>query len=353
LRVGVDGIIYNLQEGGGVSVYFSELVKFLADVPDLDLDIWMLEPNRAPGPVTVSPRHRKVVAAMRPFERYRACRLAGDQLDVFHSSYYRLPDDAAVPSVVTVHDFAYERFRRGPALWVHQWQKWRAIRAAQVVICVSQATADDLLEFVGLRSGQSLKVVHNGVSDVFHPNPAAAIKHDQLLYVGGRGGYKNFRLAIEALVLLPEMRLVCVGGGPLRDDEFSGLAPSVRERVSHRGFVSNVELAVLYQESHCLLYPSLFEGFGIPVAEAMRSGCPVVGLTACKAVAEVAGDALCGMNEPSAVALALGIEALSKPEDRAGFVRRGLVRAARYSWQTSHSQTLEAYREVFERRPRS
>ena len=353
MRVGIDGIIYSLQAGGGISVYFSELSRHLEEVQDLDVDFWMFEPTRAAEPSAPSIRHRKVVAPMRLLERYRACRLAGGRPDVFHSSYYRLPEDASVPSVVTVHDFAYERFRHGPAQWVHRAQKWRAIRAARVVICVSEATADDLLAYVGLRGDQILKVIHNGVADLFEPNATAPIRHGQVLFVGGRGGYKNFRLALEALALLPEMRLVCVGGGTLRADEFAGLAPHVRERVSHLGFVSDAKLATLYRESLCLLYPSSFEGFGIPVAEAMRSGCPVVGLTACKAVLEVAGDALCGVDEPHAAALASGVETLLERKKRASFVSRGLERAARYSWQTAHAQTVEAYREAIKRGPRT
>ncbi len=350
LRVGIDGIIYNLQEGGGVSVYFSELIQFLADVPDLAVDLWMFEPSRAHEPLVVSPQHRRVVSAMRRCERYRACRLEGGRRpDVFHSSYYRLPDDATVPSVVTVHDFAYETFRRGPALWVHEWQKWSAIRAAKVVICVSQATADDLLKFVGLRSHQILKVIHNGVSDVFESSLSTVVDSRQLLYVGGRGGYKNFRLVLGALNLLPDFRLICVGGGPLRDDEFTGFSVNVRKRVTHRGFVSNIELANLYQNSQCLVYPSSFEGFGIPVAEAMRSGCPVVGLTACKAVVEVAGDALCGVDEMEAAVLARKIEYLSDHKYRESLVCRGLARGNSYSWRISHEKTLDAYRVAAER----
>jgi mannosyltransferase len=346
LRIALDAIIYQLQEGGGVSVYFSELLQELAKVAQVEVDVWTFRRSITAVQPVVSPAYREFALQSRVLERYRACRLQGTRPDVFHSSYYRSPDDPLVPSVVTVHDFAYERLRRGPALWMHRSQKWRAIRGAQVVVCVSQATADDLLEYVGLRSDQTLKVIHNGVSDVFRPDSSAAVVIGEVLFVGTRWGYKNFGQALQAMALLPEVRLVCVGGGPLRDEEFAGVPPGVRERVVHRGFVSNDELAALYRQSRCLLYPSSFEGFGIPVAEAMRSGCPVVGLMTCKAVVEVAGDALCGVDELQAPALAQAIDALRDAKWRASIVQRGIERSARYTWAAAHAQTLEAYREA-------
>ncbi len=346
MRVGIDGIIFSLQEGGGVSVYFAELLRFAQKLHNVELSVYMFEPLRASGSIAIAPQHRKLIATQRLCERYRRTPLRDRRLNVFHSSYYRLPDDDRIPSVVTVHDFAYERLRHGPALWIHRSQKWRAIRAAKVVICVSQATADDLQEFVGLRSDQSLKVIHNGVSDVFTPNPTVKVNRKQLLFVGMRAGYKNFRLALEALALSPTMNLLCVGGGPLRAHELSGFPSEVTSRVSHRGFVTNDELATLYRESLCLLYPSSFEGFGIPVVEAMRCGCPVVGLAACKAVVEVAGDALCRVDEADPVSLATAIQSLQQPERRSWTIARGLEIGAKYGWETTHAQTLCAYREA-------
>jgi mannosyltransferase len=347
LNVLIDGIVYSLQASGGVSVYFSELIRFLARQPTVRLDVGLFRPCIAQGidDIRSAPwtRHQ----ASRWQERYRACQLTAPA-DVFHSTYYRRPADARVPTVVTVHDFYYERFRQGLAKWVHSRQKFSAIRAAQAIVCVSQATADDLQTFVGLRPGQTLQVIPNGVGAAFVPLPGAAHDPQQLLFVGGRGGYKNFALVLQALRQLPAHQLVCVGGGPLRAEEFAGVPASVRARVRHLAYVSDDTLASLYQHSLALLYPSSFEGFGIPVAEAMKCGCPVIGLRACAAVREVAGDALMGLDGEDPAPLAAAVETLMEPAARAKITRLGLEQAAPLNWQATHERTLQVYQSLLE-----
>jgi mannosyltransferase len=263
---------------------------------------------------------------------------------VFHSSYYRRPDARGVPTVVTVHDFIYERFSRGPRRWVHTWQKHAAIRAAHAIICVSNATRDDLLTYVGVGRGQSVHVIPNGVSACFRPIGSAPPVRPFVLFVGARGGYKNFGLAVRALAWLPDVELHCVGGGGLRPDELRGVPEPLARRVRHLGQVDDETLNRLYNQAVCLVYPSRYEGFGIPVAEAMRAGCPVASV-ACKAVLEVGGDALAVAEaaEPDALAAAI---ARTMSAERAVLVERGLARGRRYSWDTTHAATLDVYRSL-------
>lgn len=341
MTITIDGIIFSLQQQGGISVYFNKLLDYLT-VQHKPATLTLENPTRQElvgygGDVSVLSR------PARPLERFRTCRVLPG-VSVFHSSYYRLPSEHRLPTVVTVHDFIYERYQRGPRQWVHTVQKNAAIRAAQAVICISESTKDDLLEFVGETPGQTIHVIHNGVSDGFRSLSLEPSATPYVLFVGQRGGYKNFRLALKAMAFLPDLELHCVGGGPIRPDELKSVPESVAGRVRHLGFVSDEELNVLYDRALCLLYPSSYEGFGIPVIEAMRAGCPVVSAD-CKAVLEVGRDALTIVAEPDPRAMADAILKTAS-SDRASLVQKGLAVAQGYSWDATHRQTLEVYRSL-------
>ena len=337
----IDGIVFSLQRAGGISVYFRSLLDFMSknhcaatilfEDPLLQ-QVGELDHN-------ISTLHRKA----RLFERYRACRLPED-VSVFHSSYYRIPNRNYVPTVVTVYDFIYERYQNGPRQWVHAAQKKAAIRAAQAVICISESTKQDLLEFVGEIPGQTIHVIHCGVSEGFCNQGFGPSITPYVLFVGQRAGYKNFSLALEAMKLLPDFELHCVGGGPIHRTELEDVPESVARRVRHLGFVSDENLNMLYNRALCLVYPSNYEGFGIPVVEAMRAGCPVVS-TNCKAVLEVGRNALTVVSDPDPRLMADAILKTVSSE-RPSLISKGLAISQGYSWEATHRQTLDVYRSL-------
>jgi len=340
--IAIDGIIFSLQKQGGISVYFHKLLDYLKS-QHVHTTLTLENPVRQ----EISGYGAEVVSVMRRrarfLERYRSCRVPPGA-SVFHSSYYRQPSDGNLPTVMTVHDFIYERFSRGPRRWVYTTHKYSAIRAAHAVICISESTRQDLLEHIDVRNEQSIHVIHNGVSEVFRPVSLSLALVPYVLYIGLRGGYKNFSLALKAMEFLPDFELHCVGGGPLQPRELAGVPASVAKRVRHVGFVDDEELNTLYNQAVCLVYPSSYEGFGIPVVEAMRAGCPVVSV-ACKAVIEVGGDALTISEELDPRALA---DAILKTvsSDRPKLIERGLSVAQAYSWEKTHAKTLAVYRSL-------
>ena len=234
-------------------------------------------------------------------------------------------------------------------------QKHAAIRAAQAVICVSEATRQDLLRWVGDVPGQQVHVIHNGVAPVFRPLDATATRSSGpmesvdsrpfVLYVGERRGYKNFTRLLEALPMLPDIELRCVGGGALGAEEMGTLPESCRARVRHLGFISDEVLNQQYNQGLCLVYPSDYEGFGIPVLEAMRAGCPVVS-SRCAAVLEVGGSALTVADSLDPNVLCKAILRTTEPSYRAEKIARGIERANSFSWNRTHAQTLDAYRRL-------
>jgi mannosyltransferase len=346
MRLVVDGIIYSLQTFGGISVYFNEILTRL-DESSIEVDVVNFAPQMGKPP-----RFKRLgdtLALMRPFERYRRfdwdARTSKDA--VFHSSYYRVPSNLSIPSVVTVHDFAYERSISGPRKWIHSAQKNAAIRSAQAIICISNSTRDDLMEFAGVRTGQSVHVIHNGSSEGFRPILINQSDKPFLLFVGQRGRYKNFHALLRAMAMLPDLELRCVGGGLFSEREFVGIQSEVRRRVRHEGFVSDDGLNILYNQARCLVYPSSYEGFGIPVIEAMRAGCPVVSIN-CKAVREVGGPALVVAESLEPHDLSEAIRQACSPVDKAGRVQTGLKLAAEYSWDITYTKTLNVYRSLLD-----
>jgi glycosyltransferase involved in cell wall biosynthesis len=262
---------------------------------------------------------------------------------------HSLPLACPCPAVVTVHDLSFER---DPSLMglrdrlIFRTVVPRSARKAARVLSVSELTKRDLVELYGIDEDK-IVVVPNGVDPVFTPDGPRSNGEPYALFVGALQPRKDAGTAIEALSLIGNgaPRLVVVGqdkGGRAeaqRTAERNGLAA----RVEFRGHVSRDELARLYRGAACLVFPSRYEGFGLPVLEAMASGTPVVA-TRAGALPEVAGDAAILVEEQNPVALAGGIErALA---DRERLVAAGLARASRFTWAETARRTLAVYREL-------
>jgi mannosyltransferase len=331
-----DGIIESLQQSGGVTVVFKELIKRLTDYSYCSYEV---------SSRIVSPQKNHILGS-RFLERYRDAQLPNDILGkdvVFHSTYYRLPANKKLPVVTTVHDFTYERFVKGPAKWVHSWQKNRAIRNSDLVICVSHNTAKDLQKYCPINP-KKIRVIYNGVSDSYHLlDGILSEKSQDVVFVGARSGYKNFTLAVESVASVPNLQLKIVGGGKLSEDEIKHLDAYLPNRYQWLGRLSDEELNQTYNTAYALLYPSSYEGFGIPIIEAMRAGCPVIAVNV-SSIPEVAGDAAILVDKTTVAAFS---EALIKlPAIRKQLISAGFAQAAKFSWNRCFEETLAIYNEL-------
>ncbi|OYY31863.1 MULTISPECIES: glycosyltransferase family 1 protein [unclassified Polaromonas] len=343
MNIVIDGIIYLLQRHGGISVYFNELLK-RSTPPEVQSSAILY--GNSPKNANFFAGHIEMRKPRR-FERYRKCQVSSEA-NIFHSSYYREPDKN-IPTVVTVHDFTYERYVKGPRLWLHSFQKFSSIRRAQAIICISENTRKDLLEFMPDIPLDRISVVHNGVGDSFFPlGPAIyeSLVRPFILFVGGRRGYKNFIVVVEALAQLTEFDLVCVGGGPLSSYEQEKVGRLLGNRFKYLNYVSDQELNHLYNQAYCLVYPSINEGFGIPVLEAMRAGCPVI---ACEgsSISEIAEDAAILLSQPAVEELLDAIIKLDNSQLRNIIRLKGFSRASSFSWQKTFEQTMKVYETLF------
>ena len=355
----LDNVAFALQRAGGISVYWYELLRRLnrdgramrmVEHPRAAENIFRRQLD--PGPAAIL-RERRLPLWLSRYLPYPA----GDaSRPLCHSSYYRRPQAADAVEVVTVYDFTYERFRQGVARRVHSWQKATAIRAAHGVICISESTRCDLLERYPDVPPDRVRVIHLGAAEDYRPlgtadprtRPADLPQAPFLLFVGARDSYKNFRLALEAVAALPDYHLLSAGGGPLRQDESELAHQMLPGRHTHLASVDNEALNRLYNSAHALIYPSSYEGFGIPVLEAMAAGCPVIAVNA-SSIPEAAGDAGLLVDEICAEAFAQKIVQLEDEALRRETIDRGHANAKRFSWEKCYRETMAFHDDVYAR----
>jgi glycosyltransferase involved in cell wall biosynthesis len=232
-------------------------------------------------------------------------RLAADGVDVLHCPTFRGPFRSRTPLVVTVHDLAVLRHPGWFNRWTRTYSRYavpRVVRAATRVIAVSELTKRELVELLGVPA-EKIRVVPNAVEDVFTPEGPRG-EGDYVLAVGTLEPRKN--LARIAAAVGGELRVVGAPG-------WGNVEPPAH--VVRMGEVGDEELAALYRGARCLVYASLYEGFGIPVAEALACGCPVV-TSAGSAMAEFAGDDATYVDPTDVASIRDGIARAFRPEPR-------------------------------------
>jgi glycosyltransferase involved in cell wall biosynthesis len=360
VRVAFDEQIFLKQMRGGISRYFVELINaFRSDpdlgvVPELTFDrTWnehalseLAEVRR--GRLRRQPRGE--VVRRRLARRFRR---SGRQAELVHSTFYDpryLADSRGAIHVVTVHDMIPELFPDQVSLEVHE-AKRQYVEQADLVVCVSEATREDLSQFYG-ELAAPVVVVASGVSDRFvRPGDLVEdLPNQYLLHVGARAGYKNFALLLDAFAESsrqhPDLHLVLVGGGPLSTSEQQRIAElGLSHRIDWRQ-ATDEQLPTIYQRATAVILPSRYEGFGLPVLEAMKAGAPVIaGDTA--VFREVAGEAAVFFDVDDVNDLAAVISRVLADSQLAhDLVDRGQQRAADFSWSRTARLTAEAYRGV-------
>lgn len=375
MRIGIDVSLLEARGGRhGIGAYLRgllgalsrrpsphEFLLFAYEEPDLPLEIRSdrFRVVRLPRP---SLGRAGALISHQAALPWLARRLPVDLLHVpgvsVNASMPAIPLWRSVPLVVTVHDLSPLRFPSeilpGVRHRIFYRAMLRAVRRAEHLLCDSRATREDLIAELHVPESR-ITVAPLAPDPLFTPDPArvedpraAALGADYVLHVGGPAPVKNLPRLLRAMVELwgetgRPIRLACVSALPF---DPAALCPDVapyHDRIHVLRDVDSRFLLWLYQHARCLAFPSLYEGFGLPVLEAMASGCPVITSRAA-ALPEVGGDAAVYVDptEVASIREALAL-VLADPERRRAMRAAGLDQAKRFSYEATAERTLEAY----------
>jgi glycosyltransferase involved in cell wall biosynthesis len=366
VRILYDHQVFSLQNAGGASRYFYELMNYLTTVPDVQTELLLgisgtVYPFRA-----LDPAKAKVVGLPEWLPKGSLRYLVNEawsnlrvpfsgRFDVYHpTTYLRMPAVRARRVVATHHDCTHERYPElfpdvKKVLWARKWLFPRV----DTIVCVSESCRQDLLHFYNVDPAKT-RVIHHGLTPLPRSVNAAAEfrrlrRREYVLYVGMRAAFKNFHGLLQAFHdtrLHDSLDLVLVGGGPLQPEEQALIAKlDLADCVHALPKVTDELLAEAYAGAKLFVYPSLNEGFGFPPLEAMSLDCPVLA-SRVSSIPEVCLDAPFYFNPEDQNSLNHEfVRALNDDEGRQKAIVRGREVAAKYSWTKCGQETLAVYRE--------
>ena len=367
MKVFFDHQIFNLQKYGGISRYFYELYKELNEekFPNITAEISLLTTenhylkNGSFGNI-ISPKisyYNKHTKKLFNYFNYlhSLYTLKLENYDIFHPTYYNkyfLDNIGEKPFILTIYDMIHERFSddffNGDDSTIAN--KELLAKKADKIIAISESTKKDIIECYNI-SSDKIKVIYLGSS--LKPNNNKKIRlinKDYILYVGNRKKYKNFNLFLKSVSNIlkkdKNISLFCAGGGSFDDNEIKLINSLNLENLVYQKNVNEDELSSLYNNAKAFVFPSLYEGFGIPVLEAFSMGCPVV-LSNTSSLPEVGGDAAVYFNPENKEDMENKIDKVINDDNlRTEMREKGYKQLTKFSWSNTATETLKLYRSV-------
>ncbi len=376
-RLFIDGLIFARQQWGGISRVWE---AYLRRLPQHVERPRLLVPFRYRNPLLSNlleeqgDKYRVSTDffywPVRYFERISVRKrilrsfYVDNSVDVFHSTFYSTVGGKKIKRVVTVHDMIPELFReqfRGKWQDLERSKKRRTLDRADKIISVSRHTKEDLLRLYPGIPEEKVEVIHHGL---FPAGSGRGLSLEQVvqrlapgydrpvergnyyLYVGNRGNYKNFQLLIRLVENNPHYRdalFLCIGGEDPSEVK-QQLEDKKIKNFLFAGYAGDDELAVLYRNAAALVFPSRYEGFGLPVLEAMVHDCPVV-CSDVSSLPEVGGDAAIYFNPGSIDSLHEALEKLSRGS-REALLQKGKTNTQRFCWDRSTQRLVEIYKSI-------
>lgn len=342
MKIVYDNIIYSLQNAGGISNYWFQLsYRILKNGLDISFiqrknsnNIYIKDLSKYNFELGLNNQYPLLI------DRFLDLDINYSNKFIFHSSYNRITNNKYAIQIVTIHDLIHEKYYKGLRKILHTYQKKKAIKCAKHIITVSQNTKNDLLRHYPYIDETNISVIYNGVSDDFK------YQNEQyenfILYVGSREIYKNFHTIVKLLANFNNYRFVIIGS-QLNKTEYIFLNKYLSNRWEIQIGISNKKLNDLYNKAFALLYPSSYEGFGIPLLEAMKAGCPFIALNN-SSIPEVAGEAGILLNELTIDSLNHAFSFIES--NRELLQSRGFFQSDRFSWDKTYIETISLYKKL-------
>lgn len=280
-----------------------------------------------------------------------------NHIDIFHPTYYNLEyltecdiEKRKYKIIITVHDMIHELLLPKENRTIQE--KKRLINIADGIITVSEYTKNDLIKLFPSINTDKIKVIYHGCSMEGHiPEKGdMELPEQYILFVGGRTNYKNFKVLVEAFPLVikkyPEMRIVCAGGDIFSESEKQTMRGLNIEGKVIQYSMTDSQLVYAFKNARCFVFPSKYEGFGIPILEAFYCDCPVI-LSNCSCFPEIAGEAALYFESDNVSELADCIITLLKNDFLAKqLIQKGRERLTHFSWDKAAIETKRFYKEV-------
>ena len=365
MKIQYDHQIFTAQEYGGVSRYFYELAKELDALDNMEIDISLLLSNNhyisnknLTNHIDLLPKN-KSIWKYRFFniinKTYSIQNLKKQNIDIFHPTYYDpyfLDYIGNKPFILTIYDMIHEKFKNmfSTSDKVSIYKKRLAEKATKI-IAISESTKMDLIEFFGIDESK-IEVIYlgNSMFPEFKENTKLKIPNKYILFIGSRIEYKNFKRFIKSISKIlnqdNKLYLICVGGGKFNNQElkfFSEL--NIISQIIQYSLDDNT-LALLYKYAQVFVFPSLYEGFGIPILESFACTCPLL-CSNTSSLPEVAGDGAYYFDPYSEESMRNAIiKVLESNYLQEELKQKGSERLKRFSWETTAIETKKIYEGV-------
>ena len=357
MRITLDCGIWGIQAYGGISNYWKRLFMYLSSGSGQDFQVIAPKKLIFQGLSECRIDQSECIKEVLPskISRYLPVHIPNfREGDIFHTPYYRLPLGGKGKFIVSVYDFTYEKYRDGLAKSVHSLQKFSSLRKADKILCISTSTRNDLVNYLPNIDLNKIETIYLGVdrlkyfvdkklSDTaFSESQKSALKSGSVvLFVGQRRGYKRFDLAVEALINDADLILGIVGPW-LSDSEKEMLTLHLGTRWIEFGAIDDELLRKAYSYAFAFIFPSDYEGFGLPVLEAMACGCPAV-ISNLSSFPEVGGEAALYSYAQSREEYQLRLVQLKDRVYRAEVTKLGFANVLKFPWEACMEKTLACY----------